>query len=100
MHEGPSEDHPSTTRCKQTFTVTVPLGLHLRPAAALVKRGSQFRSRITLQCNGAEANGKSLLDITLLGVLCGQELTIVTDGDDAREAMLAIADLFSLSLSG
>ena len=88
------ESSSSKTRCKKTFTVSTPFGLDMRSAAALVKQGNLYKSTIMIHGNGVEANAKSIISITLLGALKGQQVTVVTDGEDAPEAMKAIRQLF------
>lgn len=69
------------------------LGLHARPAAALVKLAGRFDSEIWLEKNGMEVNGKSIMGVLMLAAEQGSELVIRADGTDAEAAMLALVDL-------
>ena len=69
------------------------VGLHARPAALFVKTAQEFSSDITLQYDGREANGKSLLNILTLGVNQGSEITINAQGEDANSALAALQSL-------
>ena len=69
------------------------LGLHARPAAALVKLAAQFTSDISLIKDGTVVNGKSIMGVMTLAAECGSELIIRAEGDDAAKAAEALAEL-------
>lgn len=64
-------------------------GLHARPAAEFVKLASTFASRVSV--NGTDA--KSLLAIMALGLTKGAAVDIAAVGEDARDAVSALAEL-------
>ncbi|MGH3148871.1 MAG: HPr family phosphocarrier protein [Rubrobacter sp.] len=70
-------------------------GLHARPAAQFVKTAKRFSSEIVVVKDGREANAKSSLKIMTLGARKGDTLTIRAEGDDAQEAVDALAELIS-----
>jgi phosphocarrier protein HPr len=78
-------------------TVTLPAGiaLHARPAATFVKTALRFRSRVTVSSNGKVANAKSILDVLALGAHGGTDLRLTAEGDDAPEALEALAGCVS-----
>lgn len=78
-----------------TVTVINPQGLHARPAEMFVKRASQFRSRIEVIKDGECVDGKSILGILTLFAVQGTQLSIRATGDDAPEALQALAELFA-----
>ncbi len=82
------------TTCRSTFVVPVRPGLHLRPAAMLVRTAGGFDSDVSVHRNGATANGKSLVSVIMLEAMCGAEVLITTVGHDAEAAMRAIGRLF------
>ena len=57
-----------------------------------VKAASKFNSDINLEYNGKSVNLKSIMGVMSLGVGQGADVTITADGDDAKEAIEAIAD--------
>ncbi len=69
-------------------------GLHLRPAAMLVKTADRFYSTIKACRNGACVDAKSLMGVITLEARFGSKVVIEIEGDDAADAMAAIADLF------
>jgi len=66
-------------------------GLHARPAAEFVKRAGRFSSDIRVEKKGLEVNGKSIMGVLMLAAEKGTEITIRADGDDADEAVRALA---------
>ena len=74
------------------FHITSETGIHARPATLLVQAASKFNSDINLEYNGKSVNLKSIMGVMSLGVGQGADVTITTDGDDAKEAIEAIAD--------
>ena len=68
-------------------------GVHARPAAELVKVASRFRSEITLSRDGLTVNGKSIMGVMMLAAECGSTIVARATGDDAIEALDAIAAL-------
>lgn len=85
---------PQHEFCSETFKVTVPEGLHLRPAAMLVETASLFESDIMIECDGASANAKSIMGLMALNAAFGKTVTISAKGFDAGLALGAIGCLF------
>lgn len=71
------------------------LGLHARAAAKLVHTAGGFQSRVTVEKDGEEVDGKSILGILLLGAGQGSRVTIRCDGQDEEEAMRAVTGLIA-----
>lgn len=76
---------------KRQFKITVETGIHARPATLLVQTASKFDSNISLEYGDKSVNLKSIMGVMSLGVGEGAEITISADGDDAKEALDAIA---------
>jgi len=68
-------------------------GLHARPAAEIVKAASKFRSEITIRRDDLEVNGKSIMGVMMLAAEYGTTIFLRADGDDAEQAVEAIAAL-------
>jgi phosphotransferase system HPr (HPr) family protein len=72
-------------------------GLHLRPAAELVRLAARFRSRVEVvnvtRGTGRTADARSLLQVTALGVNTGHTVRLTATGDDAAEALEALTGL-------
>ena len=73
------------------------LGLHARAAAQLVRRASNFKSRITLKRtdNAVVADAKSILSVLTLAASKRTQLELEVDGEDEQEALQAIEEIFA-----
>lgn len=71
----------------KTFTIKNELGLHARAAAILARESGRFKSKIFLERDGMEVDGKSLLDILTLACPKGSRVTIRAEGEDARNVI-------------
>jgi phosphocarrier protein len=78
----------------RTFELKNKLGLHARVAAKLVTVARGFKSRIFLERDGQEVNGKSLLGILTLACPQGSRVTVRVEGADAFQAMDNLEQLF------
>jgi len=77
---------------KREFHIIAETGIHARPATLLVQAASKFNSDINLEYNCKSVNLKSIMGVMSLGFGQGADVTITADGDDAKEAIEAIAD--------
>lgn len=68
-------------------------GLHMRPSNKFVKVANGFQSDVWVYHNGRKANGKSMLEMTLLAAECGSDLELEARGPDAEQALDALAEL-------
>jgi phosphocarrier protein len=72
-----------------------PLGLHARPAAALVKLASGFQAEIEVVKEGMAVNGKSILGVMMLAAECGSSVTLRAEGPDEQQAVEALLALLA-----
>jgi phosphocarrier protein len=79
---------------EQEVVVQNKLGLHARPAAQLVKTAAQFKSDIYIRKNSQVVNGKSIMGVMMLAAGKGMKLTLIADGEDEKEAIVALKELF------
>ncbi len=68
-------------------------GLHARPASEFVKLSSTFTSRVMVEKDGLEVNGKSIMGVMMLAAECGSVLRIRAVGSDSADAVRALASL-------
>jgi phosphocarrier protein len=73
--------------------VVNPLGMHARPAALFVKLANTFVSDIEVGNDGMMVNGKSIMGVMMLAAECGSTIRIKASGDDAEQAVAALAAL-------
>jgi len=78
---------------KKRFTIVNRLGLHARAAAQLVQTANRFQSDVTVEKEGMEVNGKSIMGILMLAAPKGSQIEISVSGPDMEEAFSAIAQL-------
>lgn len=85
----------------KTTRVVVPWeqGLHLRPAAQIVRVASKFSSQIHLQIESIVADARSALSILMLGATVGTSIDIQIHGDDEHDALVALQNFFTDSQS-
>lgn len=69
-------------------------GLHLRPAAKLVRMGQDAKSSIVIKSGNRIANILNIMSILTLCATMGTTLTIEANGEDEREVTQAIEELF------
>jgi phosphocarrier protein len=81
-----------------TLTVTHPVGLHARPAAAFYRKTREFKSRITIQNMSRTNSSEGLVSpiaLVQLGARQGHEVRIRAEGEDEAEAIAALTRLVS-----
>ena len=83
----------AASQIERTVTISNRYGLHARPAAEFVKLSSRFSSRIMVEKDGLEVNGKSIMGVMMLAAECGSSLRIRALGEDSAEAVEALASL-------
>ena len=68
-----------------TYTIKDEQGIHARPAGELVKAAAAYPCKVTIS-----KDAKRILGVMGLGVKCGQEIVLKTDGDQEEEAIAAL----------
>lgn len=69
------------------------MGLHARPSTQIATTASRFSSDIHITKDDMVVDAKSVLELLMLAAECDSELTITAEGDDAKDAVHAIAEL-------
>src|SRR5437870_3792614 len=80
---------------QRKVTVTDPLGFHMRPLTAFAQLAGKFKSNVTVGREDRRVNGKSALELMLLGAEQGTELILEVSGEDSGEAIEALAVLLA-----
>ena len=62
-------------------------GLEARPIAVLVQVASQYESTVYLQIENKKVNAKSIMGMLSLGLNTGEDVTVLVDGADEKEAL-------------
>lgn len=63
-----------------------------RTIAMLVQLASQYKSKIIICQGDKKVNAKSIMGMMALGLVSGQELEIMVDGEDEGDAMKSMRD--------
>ncbi len=77
------------------FKIVNRLGLHARAAAQLVQTSNRFLSDVTVEKDGDEVNGKSIMGLLMLAAPQGSIIRVRVSGEDAEEAMNVIGTLIN-----
>ncbi len=83
------------TKENSDFTIVNRLGLHARAAAQLVQTANRFSSDVTIEKDGNEVNGKSIMGLLMLAAPQGSVITVRVSGEDAAEAIKVIGKLIN-----
>jgi len=73
-------------------------GLHMRPAMLFVDMASQFDAEITVSNEQIPADGKSIMQMSMLAATCGTRLSIRAEGSDAEKAIEALRELVEVRM--
>ncbi|MBO5485369.1 MAG: HPr family phosphocarrier protein [Eubacterium sp.] len=63
-----------------------------RPIAMLVQEASKYKSQINICQGNKTVNAKSIMGMMTLGLVSGQPLEILVDGEDEEAAMANIEE--------
>lgn len=69
-------------------------GLDGRPIALLVQEASQYTSKVYIKVDEKSINAKSIMGMMSLSLSQGEEVTILTDGEDEEKAAEGIKTFF------
>lgn len=78
---------------KLTIKLNNPEGLHARPAALFVQVASKYTSELEIEAHGVTVNGKSIIGIMSLGAFHGEEITLITKGQDEKPMINELKEL-------
>ncbi|ACF10584.1 Phosphotransferase system, phosphocarrier protein HPr [Chlorobaculum parvum NCIB 8327] len=78
----------------QEVTITNSAGLHTRPAAAVVKLASKFKSEFFIEMEGSAINAKSIIGVMSLAAPKGSRLVLRLEGEDEAEAARQLIEFF------
>ena len=69
------------------------VGIHARPAAAIVQVLQDFDAEVFFTKDGQRVNGKSIMGVLMLAAGYGSVLRVEADGPGASEAVEAVRKL-------
>lgn len=80
-------------RIEKELKVKTKQGLHARPAAMFVESANKFVSKVRVKKEDLVVDGKSILNILMLGVECGDKISLEVEGEDAVEAFKSLQEI-------
>lgn len=80
---------------EQSVEIINKLGLHARAAGKLVETTTRFNSDITIEKEGRNVDGKSIMAMMMLAAAKGTTINIKVNGEDEVEAMSAVVELIN-----
>jgi len=84
-----------STVTEKTVPIVNRLGLHARAAAKLVTLAAKYHSDVQVSKDGKVVSGKSIMGVMMLAAAQGSLITLRAEGDDAVEAVAALALLIA-----
>lgn len=69
------------------ITVKIASGFESRPVAMFVQVASQFKSSIYVVLQDKKVNAKSIMGMMSLGVIEGEAIQIIAEGEDEEKAI-------------
>lgn len=80
---------------RKTITIVNQRGLHARASAKLVEVTTRWPEATEIQVakDGRAVDGRSILDLMMLGAARGDEIELIVAGEDAETALAEIAQL-------
>lgn len=75
-----------------------PTGLHLRPAGIFCNVACRYESSIYFIYRGTRSNAKSVLSVLGACIKCEDEIELICEGNDEREALSAMLDAVNSGL--
>lgn len=91
--EAVGQEHMTEPTQTRTVVLTNTAGLHLRAANLFVQLAVTYESKVEVIKDSQRVDGKSIMNLLMLGAVNGSELQIVATGSDAAEALNALAEL-------
>ena len=85
--------------CSKEVIINNEIGLRARPATFFIQKANEFKCSIQVERDERRVNAKSLLGVLSLGIVKGTKVTIIADGVDEDEALVALAELVGSNFS-
>ena len=71
----------------KSVEIKLPRGLEARPVAELVQLASKYESTVHIEAQSKKVNAKSIMGMMTLNLTSGEEVTLIADGSDEKEAV-------------
>lgn len=75
------------------------VGLHARPATFFIQKANSYKASIWIEKEDRRVNAKSLLGVLSMGIVKGNVITIIADGEDETDAIDGLEELILSGLN-
>jgi phosphocarrier protein HPr len=72
---------------QKEFTIHNPLGIHSRPAGQVMKKAKSFPCEVSMIKGVKKVNAKSIVGVLALEMRYGDQITVITSGEQEEEAL-------------
>ncbi|RLD16766.1 MAG: phosphocarrier protein HPr [Caldiserica bacterium] len=63
------------------------IGMHVRPAGILAELVSKMKSDVKIEYNGSTADARSPVAVLSLGIMPGDRIKVIIDGEDEEKVL-------------
>jgi phosphocarrier protein HPr len=84
--------------CERIVEIKNAAGLHMRPALKFIDIANRFSSDVRVSNDQMTADGKSIMEMSMLAATCGTRLTIRAEGPDAEQVVNALQELVEVRM--
>lgn len=75
---------------KKPVTIKKNMAMEDRPVAHLVQEASQYASQVYIEMEDKKINAKSIMGMMSLSLQEGEDITVVAEGKDEKEAVARV----------
>ena len=75
---------------KKPVTIKKNMAMEDRPVAHLVQEASQYASQVYIEMEDKKINAKSIMGMMSLSLQEGEDITVVAEGKDEKEAVAVV----------
>ena len=79
---------------RKPVVIQASMDMEDRPIAHLVQEASQYSSKVYIELDEKKINAKSIMGMMSLSLAEGEEVTVLTDGEDEEKAAEGIKTFF------
>lgn len=90
----------TSSSVQATLEIKNELGMHARAATKFVQLANRFKSDVSIEKDGQEVNGKSIMGVLMLAAAKGTRILVKCQGDDADAALAALSQLVDVEQFG
>ena len=86
---------PAGQQLSRELVVQNKMGIHVRPAAMIVRITNKFKAEVFVEKDEEQVNGKSIMGLMMLAAGRGSKVKFIANGDDAAAMLAELEALFA-----